>query len=309
MKEDSTASIKKPLNAFLGELFFGTWNDGVATSHLAAEQVSHHPPITAVYMWDEENGIWGEGYTRVGMTFSSGIDIKQTGHAIVHIDRYNEDYLLPQPSARIEGFLSGTLYPELYGKYHIISSSGYISEIRFNGQGYIWGTKNSFEAIVYKRGDKAKTPIYRMQGQWSGKFMTKDADGRILDVYDSNSEKNRPADLETTPIEEQDAWETRKAWAHVHSGLVEGDTHKIIQEKSKVETAQRQMRAKEQREGRKWQPLLFSPLEGEYTLFDKLGSAVGLKLHRERTRGVWKVNREKVKNLERPFRGNLTPLG
>jgi hypothetical protein len=50
---DPTVSIKKPLNAFLGELFFASWNEGKATSNLAAEQVSHHPPITAVYMWDK----------------------------------------------------------------------------------------------------------------------------------------------------------------------------------------------------------------------------------------------------------------
>lgn len=35
---------KKPLNPFLGEQFLGSWIGGTT---LAAEQVSHHPPITA----------------------------------------------------------------------------------------------------------------------------------------------------------------------------------------------------------------------------------------------------------------------
>ncbi|KAH6650768.1 hypothetical protein F5144DRAFT_637998 [Chaetomium tenue] len=62
-------SIKKPLNAFLGEIFRAQWTDGRATANLVSEQISHHPPITAVYMWDEEHGIRGEGYSRVEMLF------------------------------------------------------------------------------------------------------------------------------------------------------------------------------------------------------------------------------------------------
>lgn len=87
-------SIKKPLNAFLGEVFRAQWSDGHATANLVAEQVSHHPPITAVYMWDDEHGIRGEGYSRVEMTFSGSVDIRQTGHAMLHIDRYDEDHLI-----------------------------------------------------------------------------------------------------------------------------------------------------------------------------------------------------------------------
>lgn len=40
--------IKKPLNAFLGELFLGSWEDEEAgETRLVSEQVSHHPPVTA----------------------------------------------------------------------------------------------------------------------------------------------------------------------------------------------------------------------------------------------------------------------
>ena len=59
-----------------------------------AEQVSHHPPVTAVYIWDDEHGIRGEGYSRVEMTFSGSVDIRQTGHAMLHIGRYDEDHLI-----------------------------------------------------------------------------------------------------------------------------------------------------------------------------------------------------------------------
>ena len=39
--EDSKIGIKKPLNAFLGELFIGKWRDGTATTRLVSEQVRY----------------------------------------------------------------------------------------------------------------------------------------------------------------------------------------------------------------------------------------------------------------------------
>lgn len=47
------------------------------------------------------------------MTFNGNINVKQTDHAMVHIDRYDEDYLIPIPDAKVKGFLAGHLYPEL----------------------------------------------------------------------------------------------------------------------------------------------------------------------------------------------------
>ncbi len=73
----------------------------------------------------------GEGYTRVEMTFNGTISIVQTGHAVLHIDKYEEDHLIFLPNAKVKGFLSGCLYPELTGTYHIVSSSGYITVLRF----------------------------------------------------------------------------------------------------------------------------------------------------------------------------------
>ena len=57
------------------------------------------------------------------MTFAGSINIKQTGHAQLHIDKYDEDYLISFPDVKAKGFFSGALCPELSGAYCIISSS------------------------------------------------------------------------------------------------------------------------------------------------------------------------------------------
>jgi len=49
--------VKKPLNAFLGELFIADWDDDMGLTSLVSEQVSHHPPITACYISNERHGV------------------------------------------------------------------------------------------------------------------------------------------------------------------------------------------------------------------------------------------------------------
>ncbi|CCF35284.1 Kes1 protein, partial [Colletotrichum higginsianum] len=157
-------SIKKPLNAFLGELFLASWTDSdrKARTELVAEQVSHHPPITAMHMASREHGIRADGYARVEMTFSSSVNIRQVGHAVLHIDRYDEDYLIPLPEVKV------------LGTYYVVSNTGYVSEIKFSGSGVFRGKKNSFEARVYHKNDKKNT-IYELQGCWSEGWTVKDA--------------------------------------------------------------------------------------------------------------------------------------
>lgn len=339
-----TVSIKKPLNAFLGELFLASWThvpttprpakgakkekkkggDGLglgmssgdgkpATTRLVAEQVSHHPPITAMAIIDEEHGIRADGYARVEMTFSSSVDIKQVGHAILTIDQYDETYLIPLPDVKVRGFLSGRLYPEVLGTYTIVSSSGYVSEMTFSGAGVFRGKKNTFEAKMYRKDDPRKTAVYEVAGVWSEGWTIKDsATGEVLEKYDVDAVENRPAPMDIEPVERQDPWESRRAWGGVIDALDKGDFRQTVAEKSKLEQAQRRMRAEEKQNGDAWAPLLFTSKEGaQHDVFHRLAKGTGWKLHDEKTKGVWRVDDARIAGgrMPKPFRGGLTPLG
>lgn len=344
---DVDASIKKPLNAFLGELFIASWKDEDGLeSNIVTEQVrsvktlissaaknkilqedSHHPPITALHMWNEQHGIRvsetfhvfdpelinhsckGTGYSRVEMTFAGSINIKQTGHAQLHIDKYDEDYLIPLPDMKVKGFLSGTLYPELSGVYYIVSSSGLVSEVSFNGKGLFGGgVRNTFIAAVYLKGDETKTSLYEARGSWSDKFTMFDArTGAEIEGWDTSAPT---APLRINEVSKQDAWETRKAWQYVLAPLQKGDLSTTIAEKSRLEEAQRAMREKE-KSGLEapFKPLFFAPQAGGDPLFESLAKGTGWLLQSERTKGVWRYDTEKAKNLRKPYHGNLTPFG
>lgn len=331
-----TVSIKKPLNAFLGELFLASWThvpkgtrrteereekglslgmdsgDGKpATTRLIAEQVSHHPPITAMAIIDDEHGIRADGYARVEMTFSSSVDIRQVGHAIVHIDEYDEDYLIPLPDVKVRGFLSGRLYPEVLGTYTIISSSGYVTEMSFSGAGVFRGKKNTFEAKMHRKDDPKKKPIYEVAGVWSEGWQVKDSrTGEVLERYDADAVENIPAPMDIAPLETQDPWESRRAWSGVIDALKRGDFRETVTEKWKLEQAQRQMRVKENKNGETWKPLLFTSNNGDgHEIFHQLAKGTNWRLCEERTKGVWRVQDSKVATITKPLRGDSTPLG
>ncbi|KAH7122191.1 oxysterol-binding protein [Dactylonectria estremocensis] len=307
-------SVKKPLNAFLGELFLASWTDAdrKSSTKLVAEQVSHHPPITAVHLSSPEDGIRADGYARVEMTFSGTVNIRQFGHTILHIEKFDEDYLLPFPEVQVHGFLSACLYPEILGTYKIISSSGYISEINFLGKGFFRGKKkNYFEARVYHPSQAKNSCLYEVSGVWSESWEVKDGrTGEVIEKYTVDAPENRPSVMDINAVEKQDPWESRHAWNDVVSALNGGDLWAASAAKHKVEEAQRKMRLHDKKVGKAWEPLFFESIPGnEHEAFHRLAEGTGNKLSDLETKGVWRFKDEDAEKIQRPFRGDLTPLG
>ncbi|KAH6953668.1 oxysterol-binding protein [Ilyonectria sp. MPI-CAGE-AT-0026] len=298
-------SIKKPLNAFLGELFLASWTDpkSSSTTRLVVEQVSHHPPITAMHIASGEHGIRADGYGRVKMTYFGNINIQQIGHGIIHIDRYDEDYLVPLPNVIVRGFLSACLYPEIIGTYTINSSSGYVSEINFSGTGIFRGKRNSFEARVY-HSDNPKKSCYELSGVWSEEWRIIDGKtGELLETYDVNGVENTPAQIDIAPVEDQDPWESRRAWRDVVSALEEGNYRAASIAKHKVEEAQRKRRSDEKKRGVTWKPLFFRSIPGdEHEVFHRVAEGTSWQLLDAETKGVWRIDDKRLESLERPFR-------
>ena len=240
------------------------------------------------------------------MTFNGNVNIKLTGQSFVHIDKYEETYRIPMLDAKVVGFLSGHLYPELCGKYRITCSSGYISEIDFCGKGFWSGEKNHFEARVFREESGPGSPLYALSGQWSGKFQISDCStDAVLEACDINS--LTPTSIELPPEAEQDPWETRKAWKKVHESLGKGDMQATVREKSKIEAAQRVMRKQEATNNVSWQPVFFSKsIDQDIRNRNLAGSALH-DLQREKSDEVWKADRELARRHKTPFHGGLTP--
>lgn len=230
--------------------------------------------------------------------------MQQVGHALLHLDAFDETYLITLPSLHIEGLIMGAPYVELNSNTYITSSSGYTSRIDYSGKGWVSGKKNTFSAVLYPTG-KEKDAIYKVDGQWNTSFQVKDAKTKaVVDTFDHKAFKTTP--LTIAPVEEQDDFETRRAWKKVAEAINKGDMDLTSAEKSIIENRQREMRKEEKEAGREWNRAFFTRVQ-KFPLFEKLASQIGEKVNDDQTGGVWVFDKEKANAAKSPFHPDVKP--
>jgi len=134
----------------------------------------------------------------------------------------------------------------------------------------------------------------------------KDGSGNAVDTYQVGS---APAtDFKSLPLEQQDPWESRKAWDGVISSINSGNMQGVADHKSELENAQRELRKKPETSEEHWKPLFFRKETGD-PVAQRLLDVVGQKMDVAATCGVWKFDRERWEKSERPWRADVTPRG
>ncbi|KAK7985743.1 hypothetical protein PG988_003365 [Apiospora saccharicola] len=318
--------VKKPLNAFLGELFLGSFvddGDG-STTQLISEQVSHHPPVTACHLYNKARGISSSGYVANETTFSvsRGVVVRQVGHAIIRDEVHGESHLMTLPTMVIKNLMLGAPYPELTGTCYIVSSSGFRSTVVFEGRrtslygiGKAGGTKNSVRATLVNLREDSK-PIYEIAGQWNRDMKVKDLrDGSVVEEF--HVDRVSRSKLRLKPVAEQSPWESRRAWAQVLSGIRDGNLQKVSLAKTDIEEGQRAIRrAEKQAGGIEWPRMFFRNTDHDQE-YEVLARAIPdpeqRRLQLERTGGVWKFvgvpAAERLLASSGAFHRGLAPTG
>lgn len=250
-----------------------------------------------------------EGYACQNITFTGTVNIKQIGHAIIHLDKYNEDYLIPLPKVQVSGLITGTPYPELTGTYDIVSSAGYIATVDFSGKKLLGlaGKKNGLHAAVFAADDaKRKSPLYSLEGTWNSTFTVKDEkSGSVIEEFDTNAHPPLPVQVPDESM--MDPWESRKAWKGTIAALNGGQMQAVAAEKSKIEEGQRAMRRQDEKEGRVWKPLFFEKVSGDQK-FEKLRAMAQGDAEMDGAQGLWRwVGNERAEKVDRPFHGGSVP--
>ena len=245
-----------------------------------------------------------QGYNGQQASFSRRIDVRQVGHALLHLDKFDEDYLITLPTLHIEGLWAGSPYVELNGNSYIQSSTGYTSKIDYSGKGWLSGKKNSFAATLFPQG-KEREVLYSVDGQWTGDFAIRDAKTKAgVDSWSARANKTTP--LKVAPVEQQDELESQRAWKKVAEALNKGDMNATSTHKSTIENSQRELRKKEQTEGREWERVFFTRCKDD-PLFGKLGGPLGEKVESEKTNGIWRFDTSKADKAASPYRPGTMP--
>ncbi len=255
--------------------------------------------MTACNVWNDEHGIRLQGHVAPKAYFSTTVHIERKGYSILHIDKYDEDYLITMPKIHIEGIMSGSLAPELSGTTYIRSSSGYTAKIDYSSRGWMSGKRNSFVASLF-HDNQAKDPLYKVEGQWSGDFTIKKvATNEVVNTFDT-SLPTTP--LQVAPLEHQHPLESRKAWQHVVAAIERNDYIGVGQAKSKVENAQRELRKREKASGTEHPRRYFSRIK-EDLIAEKLAEGMprmgSLRGDMDGHHELWAWDEDKYRTIQR----------
>ena len=108
--------MKKPYNPVLGEIFRCRWKLSDQTdAYFVAEQVSHHPPISAYYYCVPEHNIIISGDVRPKSKFlgNSAATLMQGTSRVILTSHNEEEYLINLPNVYARGILFGTMFIEM----------------------------------------------------------------------------------------------------------------------------------------------------------------------------------------------------
>eukprot|EP01111_Echinosteliopsis_oligospora_P003642 TRINITY_DN1571_c0_g1_i1.p1 TRINITY_DN1571_c0_g1~~TRINITY_DN1571_c0_g1_i1.p1 ORF type:complete len:431 (+),score=100.70 TRINITY_DN1571_c0_g1_i1:292-1584(+) len=252
--------VKKPYNPILGEFHRCKWTmeDGSVT-HYVSEQVSHHPPVSALYIANRASGFIINGTLNPRSKFlgTSAASIME-GSVTVYILPLQETYTVTFPSVYARGILFGTLLMEMCGVVKIeCPQTGLRSEIEFKAKP-LWG--GEYNCVSGKIRNTKKATLYTITGKWDGK----------LDITDNSVKGKTPETLFDTagakripkvvrPEEEQEENESQRLWHNVTAAIRRKDQKDATAEKSKLEDEQRQGVKDRKETGEIWHPRLFRP--------------------------------------------------
>ncbi|XP_038052986.1 oxysterol-binding protein-related protein 11-like isoform X2 [Patiria miniata] len=258
---------KKPFNPIIGETFHCSWDlpsnssqsDGPVENGrvtFVAEQVSHHPPVSAFYAECPSKKICMNSWIWTKSKFlGMSVGVNNAGEGTIRDLEHNEDYTMTFPSAYGRSILT-VPWMELGGRCTIqCAQSGYQAAITFQTKPFYGGKVHRLNAEVK---NPANTVICRVQGEWNGQLEFSYAGGekKVVDLTKLSSipKKVRPMDM-------QGAFESRRLWHNVSNALKIGDINTATEHKRYLEEIQRREERERKETNTPWQTKLFKKNE------------------------------------------------
>lgn len=234
--------LKKPYNPILGETFRCYWEhaNGSRTFYIA-EQVSHHPPVSAFYVTNRQDGFCITCTILAKSKFyGNSTSAILDGIATLTLLPRGESYTLTIPYAHCKGILMGTLTMELGGKINIeCDNTGYKAELEFKLKPFIGGSE--YTNLVTGKIKLGKETMATINGHWDSKIKIKDSkSGEETVLFEPTVEvRSRRLKRYTVPLESQSTFESERLWQHVSAAIARDDQVGATEEKTALEEAQR----------------------------------------------------------------------
>eukprot|EP00092_Neocalanus_flemingeri_P029573 GFUD01032119.1.p1 GENE.GFUD01032119.1~~GFUD01032119.1.p1 ORF type:complete len:687 (+),score=218.93 GFUD01032119.1:36-2096(+) len=283
---------KKPYNPIIGEIFRCWWSlpsiqpptspsctpgpipwCGPSDLMFLAEQVSHHPPVSAFYVecGARQISFTGHIYTKSAFLGMS-VAVHNIGEGRVSLLSTGEDYVVTFPSAYGRSILT-TPWVELGGKCDIsCPQTGYRAEVEFKCKQF-WGTEqNKVVAEVFPPVGISKKSLLKVEGEWNGKMVAKYSSGKTETFLDMSTMPVVPKVVKS--VVEQEKHESRRLWREVTQGLKSNNIEQATNGKLALEQKQREEAKDRKEKGVKWDNRMFLPIGENWHFKDPLGNRI-----------------------------------
>uniref|UniRef100_A0A7N6A4S8 Oxysterol-binding protein n=1 Tax=Anabas testudineus TaxID=64144 RepID=A0A7N6A4S8_ANATE len=260
--------LKKPYNPILGETFRCCWLHPQTDSctFYIAEQVSHHPPISAFYVCNRKDGFSISGSILAKSKFyGNSLSAILDGKARLLFLSRNEEYVITMPYAHCKGILYGTMTLELGGKVTIeCEKTKCFTELEFKLKPFLGGScsVNQISGKIFVGEELVAT----VDGHWDNEvFIHEKRSGQQETLWNPSSDiRSSRLKRQVVQIDQQGEFESERLWQHVTKAIMDRDQLRATQEKFVLEEAQRK-EAKE-RGDKPWFPHLFhqDPVTSEW---------------------------------------------
>ncbi|KIM21995.1 hypothetical protein M408DRAFT_333118 [Serendipita vermifera MAFF 305830] len=254
------SGVKKPYNPVLGEFFRCRYDYENGTSgYYLAEQVSHHPPISAYYYVSPQNNLRISGEIKPSSRFlGNSVSTVMGGENRVYLIKRPEDgeYCITMPNMYARGILFGSMILELGDTCMAINDqTGLSCSVEFKVKGYFSGTYNAIAGKVRK----GSMDIGDISGKWSHQmYYTDTQTGERRELFDADNAPVMPKVC--LPLDKQEKNESRRLWSKLTEAIKNKDMEAATVAKTEVENEQREEAHKRDSVGVSWEPRFFKPL-------------------------------------------------
>ncbi|KAF8895025.1 hypothetical protein CPB84DRAFT_1816030 [Gymnopilus junonius] len=258
--------VKKPYNPVLGEFFRCRYDYPNGTQGFyIAEQVSHHPPISAFFYISPANHVSIVGELRPKSKFlGNSVSTNMEGENRVTLLGKPEDgeYIITMPNMYARGILFGKMVLEL-GDTCIAKNErhGIYCDLEFKTKGFFSGTYNALAGRVRRNSND----IGEVSGRWSHVMEVKNTKtGKKRVLFDAVRDGQNVSPKWVPLEDEQEPNESRRLWANLTEAILSKDMERATTAKSSVEDAQREERKRREENGIAHVPRFFEKVNGRW---------------------------------------------
>ncbi|KJE94332.1 oxysterol binding protein 9 [Capsaspora owczarzaki ATCC 30864] len=249
---------KKPYNPIIGETFecqYDLTAEGAGISTYFAEQVSHHPPVSAFYFENKQKGISiaADVWTQSKFLGTSVASLL-VGQSTLTLHKRNEQYVMTYPNVYGRSILSVPKL-ELGGKTTIVcSQTGFTADVEFKTKPMFGGSYH--ELLCTVKEPNAKAPFVKISGKWNEVLVIQYTGAKEAPYFDAA--KAIKVNKSVRALDVQAPFESRRLWKDVTENLRAGNIPAATAAKELLENRQRQEAAERKQANTEWKVKHFS---------------------------------------------------